>query len=125
MQEMELVVEFIRGYIIEENLEVPESELNLFYSLSDLEMAMEFALISEGILKSDKVYDTANIISVRLHGLATGENRYYFNYPQYVTRDQFIESLLWDREKNAKCQIVNFNVNYVDDRTAKVMIKII
>ena len=125
MQEMELVVEFIRGYIIEENLEVPENELNLFYSLSDLEMAMEFALISEGILKSDKVYDTANIISVRLHGLATGENRYYFNYPQYVTRDQFIESLLWDREKNVKCQIVNFNVNYVDDRTAKVMIKII
>ncbi len=125
MQEMELVVEFIRGYIIEENLEIPESELNLFYSLADLEMAMEFALISEGILKSDKVYDTANIISVRLHGLATGENRYYFDYPQYVTRDQFVDSLLWDPQKNVKCQIVNFNVNYVDDRTAKVMIKII
>ena len=125
MQEMELVVEFIRGYIIEENLEIPENELNLFYSLSDLEMAMEFALISEGILKSDKVYDNANIISVRLHTLATGENRFYFSYPQYVTRDQYIDSLLWDAKKNSKCQIVNFNVNYVDDRTAKVMIKIL
>ena len=125
MQEMELVVEFIRGYIIEENLEIPENELNPFYSLADLEMAMEFALISEGILKSDKVYDNANIISVRLHTLATGENRYYFSYPQYVTRDQFIDSLLWDPQKNVRCQIVNFNVNYVDDRTAKVMIKII
>ena len=125
MQEMELVVEFIRGYIIEENLEIPQEELNLFYNLADLEMAMEFALISEGILKSDKVYDTANIISVRLHSLATGENRHYFNYPKYVTKDQYIENLLWNEPTNSKAQIVNFNVNYIDDRTAKVIIKIL
>ena len=54
---MELVVEFIRGYIIENQIEVPENELNKFYSLQDLELAMEFALISEGMLKSEKVYD--------------------------------------------------------------------
>ena len=125
MQEMELVVEFVRGYIIEDNLEIPENELNLFYNLADLEMAMEFALISEGILKSDKVYDTANIISVRLHSLATGENRHFFNYPKYVTRDQYIENLIWDEKTNSKSQIINFNVNYIDDRTAKVIIKII
>lgn len=125
MQEMELVVEFVRGYILDESFEVPESELNLFYNLADLEMAMEFALISEGILKSDKVYDTANIISVRLHSLATGENRHYFNYPKYVTRNQYIENLIWDEKTNSKAQIINFNVNYIDDRTAKVIIKII
>ena len=45
MQEMELVVEFVREYIIEETLEVPEAELNRFYSLNDLEMAMEFSLL--------------------------------------------------------------------------------
>lgn len=125
MQEMELVVEFVRGYIIEEQLEIPQNELNPFYSLSDLEMAMEFALISEGILKSDKVFDTANVISVRLHTLATGDNRHYFSYPQYVTRDQYIESLLWDPKTNSKVQIVNFNINYIDDRLAKVITKIL
>ena len=125
MQEMELVVEFVRGYIIEETLEVPESELNNFYNLNDLEMAMEFALISEGILKSDKVFDTANVMSVRLHTLATGDNRHYFSYPKYVTRDQFIDTLLWDDKTNTKVQIVNFNINYIDDRTAKVITKIL
>ena len=125
MQEMELVVEFIRGYIIEESIEIPKEELNLFYTLNDLEMAMDFALISEGILKSDKVFDTANVMSVRLHTLATGENRYYFNYPKYVTRDQYIETLLWDPKTNSKVQIVNFNINYIDDRIAKVITKIL
>lgn len=125
MQEMELVVEFVRGYIIEEQVEVPQSEMNPFYTLADLEQAMEFALISEGILKSDKVFDTANVISVRLHTLATGENRHYFSYPKYVTRDQYIESLLWNPATNSKVQIVNFNINYIDDRIAKVITKIL
>ena len=125
MQEMELVVEFFRGYIIEEQLEVPEGELNKFYTLADLETAMEFALISEGILKSDKVFDTANVMSVRLHTLATGDSRHYFTYPRYVTRMEFIESLLFDPTTNSRVQLVNFNINYIDDRLAKVITKII
>ncbi len=125
MQEMELVVEFIRGYISEEQEEISEADMNKFYSLTDLEHAMEFALISEGILKSDKVFDIANIMSVRLHTLATGDNKEYFNYPKYVTRDQYIDSLLTDSVTNTRAQIVNFNINYVDDRLAKVITKIL
>jgi hypothetical protein len=123
MQEIELVVEFIRGYIIEESIEVPEDELNKFYTLKDLEEAMDFSLISEGILKSDKVYDTANVLSVRLHTLATGENKEYFTYPKYVNRDEYIDELM--TIDNSKAQIINFNINYVDDRIAKVITKII
>ena len=125
MQEMELVVEFIRGYIDEEQEEISEADMNKFYTLTDLEQAMEFALISEGILKSDKVFDTANVMSVRLHTLATGDNRHYFSYPKYVTRDQFVDSLLWDSRTGSKAQIVNFNINYIDDRLAKVITKIL
>ena len=124
MQEMELVVEFIRGYIMDEQEDIPESELNKFYTLNDLELAMEFALISEGILKSDKVFDYANVISVRLHTLATGENKEYFSFPKYVTRDEYIDFLTTSKT-GGKCQLINFNINYIDDRTAKVITKII
>ena len=128
MQEMELVVEFIRGYIIEGSNEYDENideEVNLYYTINDLEQAMDFALINEGILKSNKVFDNANVMSVRLHSLATGDNKYYFTYPKYITRDQFIESLVWNPATNSKAQIINFNINYVDDRIAKVITKII
>ena len=125
MQEMELVVEFVRTYIVEDTLEIPEEELNPYYNLNDLELAMDFALISEGILKSNKVFDNANVMSVRLHTLATGDNRHYFSYPKYVTRDQYIEELLWDDKNQMKAQIVNFNINYIDDRLAKVITKVL
>ena len=124
MQEMELVVEFIRAYILEENLEIPEEELNKYYSLSDLELAMDFALISEGILKSNKVFDTANIMSVRLHSLATGDNKEFFTYDDYINRDEYISRLI-TANNGSKAQIINFNINYVDDRIAKVITKII
>ena len=39
---------------------------------------MDFALISEGVLKSDKVYDYANVLSVRLHSLVNSPNHVFF-----------------------------------------------
>ena len=123
MQEIELVVEYIRTHIIEDNIEVPEEELNKFYSLNDLEEAMDFSLVSEGILKSNKVFDIANVMSVRLHTLATSSNKEYFTYPEYVTRDEYLNKLI--TINGARAQIVNFNINYVDDRLAKVITKII
>ena len=124
MQEMELVVEFIRGYIMDVGEEVQIADMNPFYSLADIEMAMDFALINEGILKSNKVFDYANILSVRLHSLVNGEYKEFFSYPKYITKEQYVESLMLTPE-GAKCQIVNFNINYVDDRMAKVITKIV
>lgn len=124
MQEMELVVEFIRGYILDIEEEVRVEDLNPFYTLADLEMAMEFALINEGILKSSKVFDYANILSVRLHTLVNSEYKEFFSYPNYITMDEYVNSLLIAND-GSKCQIVNFNINYVDDRIAKVITKIV
>mgnify|MGYP003293166300 CR=1 FL=1 len=124
MQEMELVVEFIRGYITDDADLIRPEELNPFYTLSDLELAMDFALINEGILKSSKVFDYANILSVRLHTLVNSDYREYFSYPSFVDKNQFVESLMRTSD-GQKCQIINFNINYVDDRMAKVITKIV
>lgn len=123
MQEMEIVVDFINSFI-EENLSLENQEITSYYTLLDLEHAMEFALISEGVLKSDKVYDMANVLLVRLHSIANSEQKEYFQYPQYTNRSTYINSLLTSKT-GAKCQIVNFNINYIDDRLAKVITKII
>lgn len=124
MQEMALVVEFIRGYIVDETETIDDSDKNMFYSLADLELAMDFALVNEGILKSDKVFDYANILSVRLHTLVNSDSSIYFDYPEFVTKEQYIENLLVV-PGGGKAQIVNFNINYVDDRMAKVITKIL
>ena len=125
MQEMELVVDFIRGFIIDGSFDVPEEELNKFYTLADLELALEFAMIDEGTLSSNKVFDYANIINVRLHALVNGENAKYFSYPNYITKDDYLNSLLFLEDKQSKCQVIDFSINYVDDRVAKAITKII
>ena len=125
-QEIELVTEFIRSFIHKEfDQDNSTTSSQCFYNLTNLEEALEFALISEGILKSEKVYDFANVLSVRLHTLANSPNRKYFEYPEYIDRNSYVRELLTDRLTGNKCQIVNFNINYVDDRMAKVITKIL
>lgn len=123
IQEMELVVEFISSFI-DNSLTLEKKEEYTFYTLNDLEQAMDFALISEGVLKSDKVYDMANVLMVRLHTIANSEQSIYFDYPKFVNREEYIHDLI-TTPAGYNCQIVNFNINYVDDRIAKVMAKII
>lgn len=123
MQEMELVVNFISTFVMEE-FEIPNPKGNIMYDLDDLELALEFSLISEGILKSDKVYDYANVLSVRLHTLASSDYREYFKYDKLVTKGGFVRDLMTTVD-NGKAQLIGFNINYIDDRTAKAITKII
>lgn len=93
------------------------------FNLEEFNKALNFALISEGILKSDRVYDYANILSVRTNALLEGEYKDYFDCTEYITEEEYIRKLMTTGD-GRKAQIVNFNINYVDDRFAKVLVKI-
>ena len=123
LQEMELLVSYLSNFLIE-NFILPSPKGDVQYTLQDMCDALDFALISEGILKSDKVFDYANILSVRLHALASSDSAKYFEYDKLVTRNGYISNLLTTFD-GKKVQIVNFNINYVDDRLAKNITKII
>jgi len=123
MAEIELVVDLIRKFMID-GLEIPDPKGNIYYTLRDLEEALDFSLISEGILKSDKVYDYANVLSVRLHSLINSDAAKYFEYPQMISRDAYIESLSRTKE-GKRAQIIDININHVNDRLAKSITKII
>lgn len=123
MQEVELVVSFINKFILDESIPLTISD-DTFFTLQDLENALEFALISEGILKSDRVFDYANVLSVRLHTLVNSDNREFFDCDKYVSKETYIRKLITASDGN-KAQIINFNINHVDDRMAKAIVKII
>lgn len=122
MRDMEVVVEFIQKFLDDDyELKLPDGSFK--YTIDDLKDAIDFALISEGVLKSDKIYDEANVLKVRAYALANGAERTYFDYPEYVNREQYIRRLLMTKNHH-KAQIVNFNINYIDDRLAKNIVKI-
>ena len=122
IREMELLTNFIEKFI-DDNLQVKLADADIMYTLEDLEKAFAFALISEGILNSDKVYDESNVLKVRLHSIVNSEYKKYFDYDKFITKEQYIKELLI-MPNGRKAQIINFNINYVDDRFAKVLVKI-
>lgn len=121
--DIQLVIEFISSYI-KEGLELKLPDGTYPYTLEDLNHAFDFALIGEGVLKSDKVYDENHILKVRLQTLINSDYSKYFEIDKYVTESEYIKSLVTSKT-GEKVQIIDFNISYVDDRFAKVLVKII
>ena len=122
IREMELIMNFFKSYLTDDyELNLPDGSFK--YTLNDLKDAFDFALIEEGVLKSDKIYDEANILKVRLHSLVNSDEALYFTYPEYITKRDYIRKLL-TAPNGRKAQIINFNINYIDDRLAKTITKI-
>ncbi len=120
--EMQLVTEFIKKFINPDlKLELPDGTIP--FTLENLRDAFDFALISEGILKSDKMYDKANVLKVRLDSLIKSEYAQYFKMDKYVDKNTFIKELI-TASNGGRAQIININISYLDDRLAKTICKI-
>lgn len=121
--DIELVINYLEQFTNNEfELSMPDG--SFAYGLKEFALALEFALISEGILTSEKIFDYANVLKIRLNTLINSDYAKYFDYPVFVNREGFIRELL-TVSGNRKAQIINFNINYVDDRFAKNLVKII
>ena len=119
--ESNLITEYVTSFIKPE-LEKLEPTSDHYFKLNDLERALQFTLISEGLLRNDHMYNEAITLKVRLHSLAISENAIFFNYPKYITRNEYIATLV--SKNNRKAQIINFNLEDIDDRLAKTIVKI-
>lgn len=120
--DIELVINYLEGFTQKEfQLSMPDG--TFAYGLKEFALALDFALISEGVLTSEKVFDYANVLKIRLNTLMNSDYSKYFDYPNYVTKEGYIRDLL-TAGNGRKAQIINFNINYVDDRFAKNLVKI-
>ena len=120
--DVELVIEYLESLCLE-NFELSMPNGEYMYTMKDFANALDFALISEGTLNSDSAFEIANVLKVRFNNLMNSDYARYFDYNGYVNRENFI-NLLLTTSSGRKAQIVNFNINYVDDRFAKNLVKI-
>lgn len=94
---------------------------NFVYSLDDIYYALEFALISEGVLKSDKMYDEYNQLKIRLQQIINSDYKEMFNVSEFISKGEYVRGL-FNSDRNY--QIINFNLNNIDERFAKKLTKI-
>lgn len=116
-----LLTEYVSSFIKNE-YDNYEPKTGVYYTLDTLEKALNFTLISEGWLRNENTYGDAVTIKVRLHSLIVGSNSKYFEYPDFVSLETYLSSMLLNNGN--KYQIVNINLDDVDDDFAKVITKI-
>ena len=119
--ERKIISDYIKGFI-DDSREWNYNAEGVSYSLHDLEVALNFTLYSERYLLNEAMYDSAMSLKVRLHDLATRQNSAFFCDDGYTTVDEYIKKI--QISGNKKCQIVNFNLEDVDDRFARSIVKV-
>ena len=116
-----LMTEYITGFI-DESLDKYEPREVKYFTLEDLEKALEFTLISEGLLNNEETYSDAIALKVRLHAITISENSKYLRYPNFIKTEDYIATLV--SKNGRKAHIINFNLEDVEDWFAKVVCKI-
>ena len=118
-----LLTEYVSSFINDEydNFE-PNKEC--YYTLDDLEKALNFTLISEGWLRNENTYGDSVTLKVRLHSLITSSNSNFFKWESgtYISLEKYLSDLMISNGK--KYQLVNINLDDVDDDFAKVITKV-
>lgn len=117
-----LIVEYIEQFI-DNDTKWNEDYVPIYFTLDDLEIALNFALISEGLLLNEKSYSEGIALKVKLHTLNNSSYSRFFNYPQFCNTAQFISDIILVNG-NKRAQIINFVLEDVDDRFAKAMVKV-
>ncbi|MDD4706349.1 MAG: DUF87 domain-containing protein [Bacilli bacterium] len=118
-----LINEYVAKHLnedLEGTMDVPN---DAFFTLLDLEKALNFTLIGEGFLNNKIMQDSSIILKVRLNSLINSKNRRYFDVKQYINLDTYISSLIV--MNNKRSQLININLEDIDDILAKVIVKVI
>ena len=122
LAEKENIIQYINKFIDNET-QWKEEYKPTFFTIDDLETALNLTLISEGILSNEKSYSEAISLKVKLHSIANSSQREYFEYDKFVTANDFISNLILV-DNNKRAQIINFVLENIDDRFAKAIVKI-
>ncbi len=117
-----LVTQYIEKYL-SPNTKWKEEYEEVFYTIDNLEEALNFTLISEGLLLNDKYYSDAIALKVKLHTICNSSYKKFFNYDKFITLNEYINELVM-ASPNKRCQIINFVLEDIDDRMAKALTKI-
>ena len=116
----------ITGYIqqfLDNNTKWNEDYVPIYFTLDDLEVALNFALISEGLLLNEKSYSEATALKVKLHTLNNSSNKRFFEYDRFININEFITDLIMFQQSK-RAQIINFVLEDIDDRFAKAIVKV-
>lgn len=120
--EKELITNYMKRFILED-LNWNEEYIPTYFTIDDLEIALNFTLISEGLLLNEKSYNDALALKVKLHMITKTPIRTYFEVDKYIDISEFVSNLILV-DNNKRAQIINFVLEDIDDKFSKAIVKV-
>lgn len=117
-----LITDYIKSFILEDT-RWNEEYVPTYFTIDDLETALNFTLISEGLLLNEKSYSEATALKVKLHAITNSSIRKFFEVEQFMTINEYISNLILIGT-NKRAQIINFVLEGIDDRFCKALVKV-
>ena len=117
-----LIAEYIQQFV-DNSTTWNEDFVPTYFTLDDLEVALNFALISEGLLLNEKTSSEAMALKVKLHTINNSSYKKLFDYGKFCTVSDFITNIVMAGQ-NKRAQIINFVLEDIDDRFAKALVKV-
>ena len=117
-----LIAEYIQKFI-DNTTKWNEDFVPVYFTLDDLEVALNFALISEGLLLNEKTSSDAMALKVKLHTINNSSYKQLFNSDKFCNVSEFITDIVMVGP-NKRAQIINFVLEDIDDRFAKALVKV-
>ena len=117
-----LIAEYIQKFV-DNTTKWNEDYVPVYFTLDDLEIALNFALISEGLLLNEKTSSYAMALKVKLHTINNSSYKELFNCEKFCTTSEFITNIIMVGQ-NKRAQIINFVLEDIDDRFAKALVKV-
>lgn len=117
-----LIAEYIQQFI-DNTTKWNEDYIPIYFTLDDLEVALNFSLISEGLLLNEKTSSEAMALKVKLHTINNSSYKNLFSCDKFCTSSDFITNIIMIGS-NKRAQIINFVLEDIDDRFAKAIVKV-
>ena len=117
-----LIAEYIQKFV-DNNTKWNEDYVPIYFTLDDLEVALNFALISEGLLLNEKTSSYAMALKVKLHTINNSSYKKIFDYGRFVNITEFLMDIIMIGQ-NKRAQTINFVLDDIDDRFAKAVVKV-
>ncbi len=115
-----LLNEYVNSFI-DDALDSYEAPKRNKFNIIDLEKALNFALISEGVLHNEDTYSDGILLKVKMHSLVIGPYKEFFDYEDDINTEGYILKMF--SNGTAKTQIVNLSLEDIDDWFAKFITK--
>jgi len=118
MKESNQLVEYCQKFLQPNINDLIDKKTTTPYSLKRFEEAIRLAVLYEGSVSSNRIYEYTSTLVTRLKHLIESEQGSFFSKTEFTTINDYIESIIGDN------QLLNIDISSLDDTATEVITKV-